>query len=328
MGKKSKPPPAPDYTALAVQTAASQAEAAKVKTVADRPNQVDIYGNTSNWVESPTGEWTQTQSLGAEGQNILAQQKFMRDLVTGQAKDALGKTISFEGLPELTGYDLSQLQDVDLDQLKNAGLFNLDPFGNSKEIQDATYKLLTPQRQLERASEIQRLKNQGLTEDSPAFQRAIQRLDQGDTEAQIKSLIAGQTEYGNQFERAMGQNQQNWGQNLDSRKISMALRDQQFDEQSGVVAANAAMRNQGLMEQDYLRQQPLNELDKILRMQSYNVPQFGQFAVSTGSPGVNYLGAGQQQHDAAVSATNASNAGKASQTSGLISLASTAAAIF
>jgi hypothetical protein len=40
-----------------------------------------------------------------------------------------------------------------------------------------------PELQRRRDAEIQRLKNQGLTEDSMAFQRNMQRLDEGETDA-------------------------------------------------------------------------------------------------------------------------------------------------
>lgn len=134
----------------------------------------------------------------------------------------------------------SVLDQSKLGNTPQAGGFNMDPTGNSQAIQDATYKLLSPQRTEARNAEIQRLKNQGLTEDSPAFQRAIQRLDQGDTQAQLQALLAGQSEYGNAFNRGMGQNQQNYSQNMGLRGQLANEQNLQFNQQQ----ANASLANQ------------------------------------------------------------------------------------
>lgn len=321
MGKKSKPPPAPDYTALAEQTAKSQAAAAEATTAANRPNQVDVYGNTSTWTKDANGNWTQTQKLGAEGQALLDQQNAMRNQLAGQVTDALGKPLTTAGLPEFSNYDTSKLQGVDAEGLKaKAGLFNMDPMGNAQAIQDATYKLLLPQREQARAAEVQRLKNMGLTEDSPAFQRAMETLGTGDTEAQLRALLAGQTEYGNQFNRALQQNQSNFGQSSDAEKFAMALRGQQWGEQGDQANLNAALRKAGLEEQNYLRQQPLNQFEQMLRMQSYGDPRFGNFMGATGTQGTDYLGAGQQTYNANLANYNASQASKGGLMSGLMGL--------
>ena len=329
MGKKSKPPPAPDYTGLAEKTAASQKEAAAAETLANRPNQTDVYGNTSTWSQDPSGAWTQTQTLGESGQKILDEGNALREGSAGQVRDALGNPLTTEGMREYGDFDMSKLQGVDAEGLRSgAGLFNMDPMGNSKEIQDATYGLLRPQREQAMSGELQRLASQGLTEDSPAWQRAMLRQNQADTDAQLKSLLAGQQEYGNQFQRAMGQNQQNFGQRSEAEKFALGLRGQQFGEQATDIGMDAAAREQQLNEAITLRQQPLNELQQLMQMQSYSNPQFGNFAAATGAKGTDYLGAGKQQSADALGATNAANAGKAGVTSGIVGLAGAAAVAF
>ena len=319
MGKKSKAPSAPDYTALAEKTAASQKAAIDAQTMANRPNQTDIYGNTSTWTQGPNGQWTQNQTMGSMGQKLLDQQNQMRDMLMGQARDALGNPLSTEGLPDWSNYDTSQLQGVDVGNL-GGGMFNMDPIGNSKAIQDATYSLLSPQREMARNSEIQRLKNQGLTEDSPAFQRAIERLDQGDTDAQLKSLLAGTTEYGNQFNRALTQNQSNFGQNLDTQKLAMALRGQQFGEQGEQAKMNANLRNSMLNEQEKLRQLPLQDLGSLMQMQTAGSPLFGNFTNAGASQGVDYMGAGDKQYQAQMAKYNADKASSGGLMSGLMGI--------
>jgi hypothetical protein len=296
MGKKSKPPPPPDYTALAKQTADSANAAAQANTVANRPNQTDVYGNTSTWSQDPAGNWSQVQKLGAAGQQQLDQGNQLQSTLSGQAQDALGRPLTTEGLPEA---DLARVRAA-------SGSFNMDPTGNSQAIQDATYKLLQPQRDQARAAEAQRLASQGLTPDSPAYQRAMTRLDQGDTSAQLQSLIAGQQEYGNAFNRGLAESGQNYNQI------------------SGAEQMAAALRGQGLNEREFLRQQPLNELEQVKRMnQAYN-PAFGSFMGATAGQGTDYYGAGKDKYNADVAQVNAANASKSAMTGGLMTLAGTA----
>jgi len=283
MGKKSAPE-SPDYKALAEQTAASDKEAALATTTANRPNQTDIYGNTSKWVRDPeSGQWTQTQSLSAEGQRSLDQQRGVQSQLMDQAGGIA------DGLPS-----------ANLEGIRSrAGLFNMDPSGNAQGIQDATYKLLSPQREQARQGEIQRLKNQGLTEDSPAFQRAMERLDQGDTDAQLKSLIAGTTEYGNQFNRGLDANESNFQQYATAEEFANALRGSD-----------------------------LSTISQIIDMQDTTTPQFGQVVSATGSGGTDYLGAGKQTFQDAIAGKNASNAVRASNTSAGVGIATAAAMFF
>lgn len=281
MGKKSKPPPPPDYTALAKQTAEDQNKQLALQTAANRPNQVNPYG-TVNWNKGPDGQWTQTETLNAAEQSQLdANRQIQAGLTStaggllGQAQNSLSNPLSTAGLPAWQQYDQSKLAQVpgmsgnygDMGQLSGnygdmgsfdpsklsaqgqydpsklgaLGQNNFSAAGNSKEIQDATYNLLAPQRAQARNSEVQRLKNQGLTEDSPAFQRAIARLDTGDTDAQLKSLLAGTQEYGNVFNRSM-----------DSANLSDRQRAQQFGEQGAM--ASLANQNRGQQTNEQLAQ--------------------------------------------------------------------------
>jgi len=204
--------------------------------------------------------------------------------------------------------DPTKLQGVNTNL--NGGNFNMDPIGNSKAIQDATFKLLDPQRQIARNSEIQRLKNQGLTEGSPAFNAAMTRLDQGDTDAQLKSLLAGTTEYGNQFGRAKDQNSQNFGQNLDQQKLALALRGQQGNEQDVMAKFADAQRKQQFDERSALREQPLNDLKGLLASSAFQKPEFSQFASAGTAGSPDYLNAGSKQYQDMLANWNASQLSK------------------
>lgn len=311
------------------------------------------------WNDFNKEEWTQNVNLDPAEQAQLDQQRRIdRGLgnqaegLLGQAANSLSNPLNTNGLPPWMNYDMGSLQGVDPSQLRNGmrdaeyatgGDFNLSASGNSKEIQDATYNLLSPQRQRERAGEIQRLKNQGLTEDSPAFQRAMERVDEGDTRAQMQSLLAGQAEYGNMFARAMGQNQQNFGQrlgaagfnnqvgdsrfgqNLQQQNLATMLRGQQFGEQGARANLNNTQRGAMLQEQQAIRQSPLNDLRSLMGGPVSN-PQFANFMGAGQGQGVDYTGAGNNQYQAQMNQFNAQQAQQSNMMSGLFGLGGAALA--
>ena len=427
MGKKSSPPPAPDYAALAEQTAKSQNEQLKWQTNANRPNQNNPWGSVS-WSQDPQGNWTQNVTLNpAEQAQLDANRGIQKGLtdtagtLLGQAQRSLSTPLSTEGLPDWAlpdrgqlsrsgnvdnlqtggiqrnfggyngingqgygqGYgqlpaagDASQIQQgaqtqlpyaggvqrgfdsggqiqknlgdygqvggqVGRQQLQtqlgdagqlsrlegngagsygqqgrlsgdygqqgkiqggdygggniNAGLLGgfgkldysnqsqLNPgFGAVKEVQDAMNALNAPGRKQARDAEIQRLKSQGITEDSPAWTRAMQRLETGDMEAANRSLLAAAGEYGNVFNRGLNYNQQLAGlsqsqADLADRQRGMGLQEQmaqgQYDEnragrrmQSDFAGAQLdsqnqnARFNQGLMGANFADQQRLQNM--------------------------------------------------------------------
>jgi hypothetical protein len=144
--------------------------------------------------------------------------------------------------------------------------------------------LLQPDRDMARAGEVQRLKNQGLTEDSPAFQRAMLRLDQGDTDAQNKALIYGTQEYGNQFNRSLQGRQQAFGEYQTDYNAPM----QQYQGLMGIAAPSG---------------------------------QFGSFTNTSNPGGAQVYNAGQDQYAANLANANAKNAGSNNLTQGLFGLA-------
>jgi len=248
----------PDYMALAQEQARLNQLAADKALAANRPDQVDAAGNTLTWTQDPvTGKWTQTQKLSSGNQALLdnSQQAQLAALrgVAGRGD------FNFQGNP------------------------TMDPVGNSKEIQDAWMGLLKPQRDMQLAGEIQRLKNQGLTEDSPAFQRAMLRQNQADTDAQNKALIAGTSEYGNQFNRSLQGRQQAFGEYQTDYNAPM----QQY---------------QGLM--------------GIAQPQG----QFGSFTNTQSTGGAPVYNAGQDQYTANLANANAKNAQNNNLTQGLFGL--------
>ncbi len=264
----------PDFMALAQQQADAQAKAAALQTQANRPNQTNAAGDTSQWVQDPvTGQWSQKQTYGESNQQLFDQTQGIKGGLLGQIGSQ--SPLTTEGLPQLGG-DL------------------MSAAGNSQEIQQAWMNLLNPEREMARNGEIQRLKSQGLTEDSPAFQRAMLRLDQADTDAQNKALIYGTQEYGNIYNR------------------DLAGRSSQRADSQTMFGQNQAVH-----------QQPFMDLQNLTGSTPGSSPQFGQFMSSTGSNAADVYGAGQDQYAALLAQANAKNAASNNTTQGLIGLGST-----
>jgi hypothetical protein len=296
MGKKSKAPPPPDYAALATQQAALNKTAANEQTVANRPNQNTAFGSTQ-WSQGPDGQWTENQTLNPADQALLDQQRQFQGQqqgiasgLLGKAGETLGQPLDTSGLPEMKDMDLS-------------GMNTLDPgFGAVQEVQDAMMGRLAPLRQQSRDAEIQRLKSQGISEDSEAFQRAVKRLDEGDTDAQQQALLGATSAYGDIFNRGLSGNDQT----LRSQQMQAALRGTQ--------------RQQGLAERETARQSPLNDFMKLTQGINPTNPTMPSFMAGTGYNAADMSGAAQNQFQAAMDQYNASQAKKGGMMSGLMGL--------
>lgn len=83
---RNKMPGLPNFTQLAEQTANSQNAAVNAQTLANRPNQMNAYGDTSNWTIGPDGRPMQTTQFSQANQQKLDQ--------NNQAMAALQKQIS------------------------------------------------------------------------------------------------------------------------------------------------------------------------------------------------------------------------------------------
>lgn len=162
-------------------------------------------------------------------------------------------SIDSSGFGQFGNIDNSQLP-----ELSGLGdLQGLDPgFGAVEAVREAMMGRMAPQRARQRDDEIQRLKSQGLTENSAAFQAAIRRLDEGDTDANQQALLGAAGEYGNIFNRGMqrgtaiagvsgSQRAQRFNENATQADFQNRTRGQQFGEQ--METANLAGRNREQM---------------------------------------------------------------------------------
>lgn len=122
MGKKSTPapPPAPDYQALAQQQADLSKEAVNQQTTVNRYNQVTPYGNLT-WTQGPNDQWTATQTLSPEQQQLLnttqAGTQQLANTATaglGRVQNAYAQPFDISGLPAAQGnVAVPQAQTVD-----------------------------------------------------------------------------------------------------------------------------------------------------------------------------------------------------------------------
>lgn len=358
MGKKSAPPPPPDYAAIASQQADINKKTANEQTVTNRPDQNTPWGQTQ-WSQGPDGSWTQNVSLNPEDQTLLDNSRYLQGTQQGVASDLMGniddtlKTpVSLDGLPQIQGFDLSKLPQFgdpnqirqgagdqgqldlsQLPQLQDAG------FGSVQEVSDAMMGRMAPQRAQARESEIQRLKNQGLTEGSEAFQRAMTRLDQGDTDAQQQSLLAGTKAYGDIFGRELAARQQGLGEqqsvadlrnqnrnttvneNSQIQAMLSALRGQQVNEQQAVSNFTGQQRQQSLSEQKMVRDAPLDDYLRLVAGTTPSSPNMPSFMGGTAYQGADMAGAADKTYAAQVAAAQASAAKSSGLTSGLFGLA-------
>lgn len=131
MGKKTKTPKAPDYTALANQQAALGQKSWGAALNANRPTQQNQFGSLS-WSQDPTtGQWTQTSALNQPQQDIFNQQQANQQQIANMAGGMLGgfdtSQINFDGVPGMPTVGQYSQQATDLyNQLAEPGLANAE----------------------------------------------------------------------------------------------------------------------------------------------------------------------------------------------------------
>jgi hypothetical protein len=105
MGGKSKPK-SPDYKGAAEATAASNMEALRYQTNANRPTQNTPWGQEA-WEKDAAGNWTQNTTLNPESQRALdaelglqADRSELGQSMYGRMEEEFGQDMNWGGLPE------------------------------------------------------------------------------------------------------------------------------------------------------------------------------------------------------------------------------------
>ena len=306
MGKSSAPP-APDYAAAAQQTAAGNANQALIAQYGSMTNQVTPYGSvtyTPNQVgTSPSGDplnqWTQTVNMTPAEQAMFDQNQAINQQLgnvaqsgVGYVQNAMNNPLQGQTLAStpqsttnqmVTGIQMPNLQN----QVANAGDITRSFANNANQLQtsvqdpnllaqnttDALYKAntqyLDPQFEQSQSNLENRLANQGITQGSEAYNRAMltqsnakqQAYDSARNNAISGGINAAQGLFGMNLQGGQFANQalgQQFGQNQTMQQAQNSAQAQQFQQnmsqadfasQAAQGMFGASMQNAGLQNQ-------------------------------------------------------------------------------
>lgn len=150
----------------------------------------------------------------------------------------------------------------------------------------------------------------------------------GQNQAQLANLgftnQAQQADFANQL-AGMGFNnqqiQQMYQNQIAQQQANNAIAQQEYANQMAGANLSNQARQQGLQEQAYLRNEPLNTLSAVRTGSQVQGPQFVNSFNQATTQGPDLLGATQMGYNAQMGAYNAQQAGQNSMTSGLMGLA-------
>lgn len=369
MGKSApKAPPPPDPRVVAQEQADANIRTAQEQ---QRLNMIGSSGpeGSVSYVADPTqpGGYRQVTSLSPEQQSIWNAQKATElgavNLAQGQlgrVENALATPLDTTGLPQLSGgVDMSGLTPGQGIQTSfNMGRqlqYGFDPgqqvqgsVGGDLEAarvaaQNAVYQQaasrLDPRFAQEEQSLETRLANQGLSQNSAAYENAKRQFAQGKNDAYNQAIYssvgAGEQAAQGQFGRQLAQGQfanqaagqmyqqnlgqaafnnqtagQDYSQNLGAAQFNNTAQQQAFGQQLQAAQAqlqNAQFgnqaRNQGLQERAFVQNQPINQLTGLLGLGQVQGPQGVQYTPSQVAP-TDVTGAYGLQQQAYQSAAN------------------------
>jgi hypothetical protein len=311
--------------------------------------QTDEYGNVTNPMTltapnyadfmtqpDPDAGWTATQTLSPEQQKLLDYQNQTSMGLGKLAQQGLGYVENMLNTPFDTS-NLAQLRST-LDPTnftraqnapnlqtsigQNAGMEGWD------RASDLMMQRLDPQLQRQQERQDAQLAAQGIPIGSEAYTRAKQDLamQQNDlrTQAQLQAQNVQQNLFGQELQAGQFGNQAQT-QQFTNQLAGLGFNNQQIqqlfaNQLSGANLSNQA-RQQGLQEQAYLRNEPLNTLSAVRTGSQVTGPQFVNSFNQATTQGPDLLGASQMGYNAQMGAYNAQQAGQNSMTSGLMGLA-------
>jgi hypothetical protein len=349
MGGKSSPPPPPDYTGAAQAQAGASKEITNMQTWANRPTQNTPWGSTT-WnanatVDPASGQtvtaWTQNTSLAPQLQGALNDQLELQagrsDLANsfmGRVANEYSQPFSYGNLPSMAqaqGPGQLQTDARNYSQDLAAG-FNFGaplPQVDSSFRDNVANQLMTrmqpvhdyQQRQLET-----KLANQGFTQGSEAYNRALTELNQRQAGERFNALDNAGSEAQRLYNMQMGTAQQGYNQNLQAAQFrnqalgqasaldlaNMQAGNQAMSQQYGLnqqfADAQNRLRQQAIAEQMQRRGMSLNEMNALLSGQQVAMPTMPSFSAASKAETPNLLGAMQMGYDAQLGAYNADQA--------------------
>lgn len=273
---KSSPPSSPDPYVSAAAQAQFGEQTAAYNAALNNVNQVGPTGsNTWNVTGySPTGapEYTQTQSLSPQQQQIFNQQQ-SNQITAGQTAANLAReSQSSLGQPLPTNPNAPSVQM----QINTSGVPGIagsgDLAGFTDQAQNAAYQqqtqYLDPQFSQEQQQLDAQLRNSGAQPGSAAYNNAMQlftnQKQQAYSNAQEQAVGQGLQEQQALYGESANTNQQLFGQAAAGQQAANAAAGQQYGQEL-----------QGVQEQLALEQTPLSEYNALESGVGTNLPSFG-----------------------------------------------------
>lgn len=258
------------------------------------PNPEDFY--------SGGDQWEQRIELSPEQQALFDQYNRLQQGLFGPQNDALSRVQQMYS----QGFDTSSLgaggTPLDMSGLPGAGTV-YDPSLNTNNATDLILERVNPQLQQRNEALRAQLAQQGITQGSEAYNRAMMLNAQAENDAYNQASLAG---------IGLGMQQQGlqFGQQQDLQRLAAALQGQQFGQ-------SEQQRQRQFQEQAYLRGLPLQELQALSGGTQVSMPQFSGFAQAGNAGGADYLGAANAQYQADLGRYNADLARQAQFSQGL-----------
>jgi len=288
MGKKSDPPPAPDYTQAAEKTAQSSQEAQTRADWANRPTLNTPWGqqtwNSTAATDPSTGQpitqWSSDITLSGDQQKALDDQMAIQSGRSDIAQGMMGRL------------DESYKKPFNWDNMQQMGAVPATGDDTRQRVEQGLMDRMRPEHQFQTSGLETQLQNMGLSRGSEAWNREMQRMGDQQSRERFNALEMGGQEQQRQF-----------GMNTQSAEYQNRLRQQQIAEQ---------MQQRGM---------PLNELNALLTGQQVGMPNMPSFNTSTSAGGANYNLAAQNQYNAGMDAFNAKQQQQQSMMSGIGSIA-------
>lgn len=350
MGGKSSAPATPDYMGATQLQGEISKENLNTQNFANRPTINTPFGTQSwqtNAVTDPaTGQvvtnWTQNTTLAPGLQSALQDQVDIqagRSNLAGTFMDRVrgeyGQPFDYSNLPGLAQANApGSLQTRTTDY--TPGLRTGFDFGEPLPTIDSSYRdnvanqlmsRMQPTHDYQQRQLETKLANQGFTQGSEAYNRALNELNQRQSTERFNALDQSGNEAQRLFGMQMQTAQQGYNQNQGAAQFNNAAigqaagldlaqmqaqntaMGQQYNLNNAFANQQNTLRQQAITEEMQRRGMSLNEMNALLNGQQVGMPQMPSFNQAGKAETPDYAGALQQQYNANLGAANAKNAG-------------------
>lgn len=394
MGGKSSAPATPDYLGAANTQAAASKELTNIQNYANRPVINTPFGSQSWGTQAVTDpatgqavtQWTQNNTLAPGLQDALNDQIAIQSGRSDLANSFMGRVASeysqpfdYQNLPQLTSANAPGTLNTGVKDYSR-GLSTGFSFGGPQTSLntadnpalpqfDSSYRDTVANQLMQKMQPVHdyqqkqletKLANQGFTQGSEAFNRALNELGSRQSAERYNALDSAGNEAQRLYNMQMGGRQQAFNEDLGAGQFGNQAQQQNFNQNLGAAqfqnqalgqasaldlanmnAQNNAMsqqyglnqqyanqmnqvRQQAIAEQMQRRGMSLNEMNALLSGQQVSMPQMPSFVAASKSETPNILGATQMGYDAQLGAYNAQNAAAGNTLGSLAQLGSAA----